>query len=324
MYDGTQELEVRVYVWALIDKANKKIVVFFRGTDPQSGEAFASTGRNNYFSYGNDKVLPASNLFKDAPGVVKASNLLFMTSCVKGKGPDGKLRILIPSISDQIHEFAQREDLDGYDFYVTSHSLGTTISAKLVTDLGLSNRKFRSFLSVSFGTYRVYSEETAKWMTNLAPGPWVNIVNGNDPITFASTFWGSLKAQYLTNSGRTDDWIANMKTINSFGVSFHNLDNVPSLVNHVFQLPGNKTLGFITSTVPGMKVAVDHLMSSYVPAVDDHNWSSLQELDSGLDGLLRFIPKSKKPFSPVSINTKEANIELQEILEYQKAMDHQK
>jgi hypothetical protein len=56
-------------------------------------------------------------------------------------------------------------------------------------------------------------------MNEKAPGPWLNLVNRNDFITFASTMLGSVGTAYLSQPPTTEEGIKKWLKLNSFYVS---------------------------------------------------------------------------------------------------------
>ncbi|KAL7946422.1 hypothetical protein V8C42DRAFT_320575 [Trichoderma barbatum] len=279
-----QTIEVEAFGWALRDTLNKKIYIFFKGTVFMSTELLASTGTNKV-GFNNDDTVPASVLIDGMPGQAKGSNARWMSSSVKYIGTDGKERVFVKSMTDQMREYARRKDLEGYEIIMVGHSVGATELAIMYTHLGIANPMLLSTpLALCVGPYRFLSEEAVQWMNKKAPGLWVNLINGNDPVTLASTIWGSSKTAYISRPSITDKFIQEWLKANPFS------------------LPG-QSFGYESSEGVGLSPMANHNSFVYELAVRPENFDLIQLLEDGLEGVLRFKPKCGGPFQPIEPRT---------------------
>lgn len=218
MLQEGQTIEVEAFGWAVRDTVNKKIYIFFKGTVFTSTEILASTGTDK-FGFNNDDIVPASVLIKDMPGYAKGSNARWMSSRVTYIDKDGKERVLVKSMTEQMREYAHRKDLEGYQVILLGHSVGATELAIMFGHLGTVNPHLLSAIAFCVGPYRFLSEDAVKWLNQKAPGPWVNLINGNDFVSLASTIRGSIGTGLLTRPAITEEVILQWLKDNPFWVS---------------------------------------------------------------------------------------------------------
>lgn len=217
MLQEGQTIEVEAFGWVLRDPVNKKIYIFFKGTVFSSTEILASTGTKVGFN--NEDTVPADVLIKGMPGLAKGSNARWMSSSVKYIDANGKERVLVKSMTEQMREYAQRKDLEGYEIILLGHSVGATELAVMYTHLGLFQPHLLSALAFCVGPYRFLTKDAVQWMNQNAPGPWINVINGNDFVSLASTIRGSMGTGLLTRPDITEEIIQQWLKDNPFWVS---------------------------------------------------------------------------------------------------------
>ncbi|KAL7814946.1 hypothetical protein V8C44DRAFT_324909 [Trichoderma aethiopicum] len=283
MLQEGQTIEVEAFGWVLRDPVNKKIYIFFKGTVFSSTEILASTGTKVGFN--NEDTVPADVLIKGMPGLAKGSNARWMSSSVKYIDANGKERVLVKSMTDQMREYAQRKDLEGYEIILLGHSVGATELAVMYTYLGLFQPHLLSALAFCVGPYRFLTKDAVQWMNQNAPGPWVNVINGNDFVSLASTIRGSMGTGLLTRPDITEEIIQQW------------------LKDNPFWLPG-QAFGFESVQGVGWSPFANHSTSVYEIALHPENYGLILPLEDGIEGVLRFKPQHGK-FQPIEPRTEE-------------------
>ncbi|PTB75400.1 hypothetical protein M440DRAFT_1459004 [Trichoderma longibrachiatum ATCC 18648] len=283
MLQEGQTIEVEAFGWVLRDPVNKKIYIFFKGTVFSSTEILASTGTKVGFN--NEDTVPADVLIKGMPGLAKGSNARWMSSSVKYIDANGKERVLVKSMTEQMREYAQRKDLEGYEIILLGHSVGATELAVMYTHLGLFQPHLLSALAFCVGPYRFLTKDAVQWMNQNAPGPWINVINGNDFVSLASTIRGSMGTGLLTRPDITEEIIQQW------------------LKDNPFWLPG-QAFGFESVQGVGWSPFANHSTSVYEIALRPENYGLILPLEDGIEGVLRFKPQYGK-FQPIEPRTEE-------------------
>ncbi|KAL7811055.1 hypothetical protein V8C26DRAFT_409075 [Trichoderma gracile] len=284
MLQEGQTIEVEAFGWALRDPVNKKIYLLFKGTVFKSTEILASTGTDK-IGFNNDDTVPADVLIKGMPGQAKGSNARWMSSSMNYIDTKGKERVFVKSMTEQMREYAQRKDLDGYDVILLGHSVGATELAIMYTHLGLFQPHLLSALAFCIGPYRFLSKDAVQWMNHVAPGPWINVINGNDFVSLASTIRGSIGTGLLTRPAITEAIIQQW------------------LKDNPFWLPG-QAFGFESIQGVGWSPFANHSISSYELALRPENFDLILPLEDGIEGVLRFKSKYGE-FQPIEPRTEE-------------------
>ncbi|KAH0490188.1 hypothetical protein TgHK011_001668 [Trichoderma gracile] len=284
MLQEGQTIEVEAFGWALRDPVNKKIYLLFKGTVFGSTEILASTGTDK-IGFNNDDTVPADVLIKGMPGQAKGSNARWMSSSMNYIDTKGKERVFVKSMTEQMREYAQRKDLDGYDIILLGHSVGATELAIMYTHLGLFQPHLLSALAFCIGPYRFLSKDAVQWMNQVAPGPWINVINGNDFVSLASTIRGSIGTGLLTRPAITEAVIQQW------------------LKDNPFWLPG-QAFGFESIQGVGWSPFANHSISSYELALRPENFDLILPLEDGIEGVLRFKSKCGE-FQPIEPRTEE-------------------
>ncbi|KAK1243122.1 hypothetical protein MKX07_003750 [Trichoderma sp. CBMAI-0711] len=186
---------------------------------------------------------------------------------------------------DTMREYAQRKDLEGYEIILLGHSVGATELAIMYTHLGLLQPHLLSALALCIGPYRFLSKDAVQWMNQIAPGPWVNIINGNDFVSLASTIRGSIGTGLLTRPAITEAVIQQW------------------LKDNPFWLPG-QAFGFESIQGVGWSPFANHNIFSYELALRPENFGLILPLEDGIEGVLRFKPKHGE-FQPIEPRTEE-------------------